>query len=299
LLPSFKRPERPEPSDFFDAWCAFAQTGASGPPLATGEAGRSFGALPFAFPGIPSVRCLFTTAHANNLSGVAETTVDGLHCVVRRKQFLCRAFGLRQWAELNQVHKDDFVGVPLTHAPVGAAENSALKAEDGSMAEPPEFAPHASADGQHTAGRRVALVIKTADCQPILLAHRGGGAVAAIHAGWRGNAMNFPGTAVAAFCAEYGFSPQDVLAVRGPSLGPGAAEFVNFDREWPQEFAPWFDRRTQCVNLWELTKYQLQSAGLPSENIFSLDLCTHSLPGLFFSHRRKHTGRQAAIIWMA
>ena len=299
----------------FDAWQFFTQPNTTEEESAAGvQTGRTaFGALPFAFPGIPSVRCLFTTVATRNFSGAAETTAEGVKSVARRKHSLARAFGLRQWAELHQVHGDDFVPAPEHLAdvyswrdsgPVSCTDESNNPVASGATAppvtltEPVQFAPYASADGHHTSRPGVGLVIKTADCQPILLAHTSGKAVAAIHAGWRGNAMNFPATGVARFCAEYGFAPQDVLAVRGPSLGPGAAEFINFEREWSQEFAPWFDTTTRCMNLWELTRHQLQSAGIPAGNIFSLDFCTHSLPGLFFSYRRKHIGRQASIIWI-
>ena len=299
-----------------DAWQFFTQPSTPEEESAAEvETGRTdFGVLPFAFPGIPSVRCLFSTVATRNLSGTAETTADGVHCVARRKHALARAFGLRQWAELHQVHRDDFVLAPehladvnswADSGPDSCTGESANPAPSGATAfpavltEPDQFAPYANADGQHTSQPGVGLVIKTADCQPILLAHKSGKAVAAIHVGWRGNVMNFPATGVARFCAEYGFALHDVLAVRGPSLGPGAAEFINFDREWPQEFAQWFDTDTRCMNLWELTRHQLQSAGIPAGNIFSLDLCTHSLPGLFFSYRRKHTGRQASVIWIA
>jgi copper oxidase (laccase) domain-containing protein len=51
------------------------------------------------------------------------------------------------------------------------------------------------------------------------------------------------------------------------------------------------------MDLWRLTRSQLEEAGMNPERIFSLDLCTASLPQ-FFSHRRdKPTGRQANLIW--
>ena len=51
--------------------------------------------------------------------------------------------------------------------------------------------PSADGDGLATARPGQALIIKTADCQPILLAHKSGKYVGALHAGWRGNVQNF------------------------------------------------------------------------------------------------------------
>jgi hypothetical protein len=82
----------------------------------------------------------------------------------------------------------------------------------------------------------LALGIKTADCQPVLLAHESGRFVAALHVGWRGNVQNLPGSAVARLCAHYGCAPAELFAVRGPSLGPQAAQFTNFETEFGPRF---------------------------------------------------------------
>jgi len=196
----------------------------------------------------------------------------------KSRRRLLDALGISRWAELKQVHGDDFV--------IDARETS------------PDQAAELEADGQGTKEKGLALLIKTADCQPLLFAAEDGSAVAALHVGWRGNAMNYPAVGLLAFCAAYGLEPSRVLAVRGPSLGPAAAEFVNFFEEWPPRFAAWFDEERRSMNLWRLTIDQLVSAGMRADRIFGLDLCTYSLPELFFSHRLGHTGRQASLVWI-
>ena len=161
--------------------------------------------------------------------------------------------------------------------------------------EPPAFP---KGDGLATDKPGIGLLIKTADCQPVLVAHKEGRHIAAFHIGWRGNRLRFLQSGIAAFCGRYGLDARDLLAVRGPSLGPQRSEFVNYDEEWGPDFANWFNARDKTMNLWRLTRDQLLEAGLPDEGIFGLDLCTASMPDSFFSYRRDGIcGRQANVIW--
>ncbi|MDR2076909.1 MAG: polyphenol oxidase family protein [Desulfovibrio sp.] len=233
--------------------------------------------IPFAFPGLPGVRCLFGTALTGNLSLDTAGDPAQADAVRAARRRLFQDCGLSAWAELRQTHGDVFL---LDPEPTD-----------------PETLPAREADGQCTQRAGLGLLIKTADCQPLLLASAAGTAIAALHVGWRGNVRNFPAKGVAAFCRACGISPAEVLAARGPSLGPGAAEFIHFGQEWGPSFLPWFDPERRTMDLWSLTRSQLTEAGIPPGNIFSLDLCTRSLPGLFFSHRRRDSGRQISLIW--
>ena len=196
-----------------------------------------------------------------------------------------RPRGLDTWAEVRQVHGDALAEEPF------APEASALPAYR--MEDSPE------ADGMCTSAPGKGLLIKTADCQPVLLAHRSGRHIAALHVGWRGNRCDFPASGVARFCAAYGLDPADIFAVRGPSLGPSRAEFINFEREWGDSFRPWFDAASRCMDLWSLTASQLVAAGVPRRQIFGLDICTSLNAEHYFSHRHDaRSGRQASLIWI-
>jgi YfiH family protein len=233
--------------------------------------------IPFAFPGLPGVRCLFGTALAGSLSLDAPADPAEAAAIRASRRRLFQNCGLSAWSELRQVHGDTLVRNPDSTDP--------------------ESPSRLEADGQCTQKAAFGLILKTADCQPIFLASARGTAIAALHAGWRGNVLDFPAKGVADFCRACALSPSEVLAVRGPSLGPGAAEFIHFEREWGPDFLPWFDSARRTMDLWSLTASQLVRAGIPPGNIFSLDLCTFSLPGLFFSHRRGEAGRQISVIW--
>lgn len=239
--------------------------------------------IDFRFPGLDRVRCVFTARDGGRSAGpwasanLSLEVGDDEAAVRANRQELRRNLGLNVWQELRQVHgqaihfdlEDDFIG--------------------GAVLE---------GDGLCTNRPGHALVMKTADCQALLMADTTGRHVAALHCGWRGNAVNFPATGVGAFCGRYNLSPADVLVVRGPSLGPGHSEFVNFETEWGPTFTPWFNPATRRMDLWALTRDQLAAAGVRPGNIFALDICTASSPQFFSYRRDKITGRQAGIIWI-
>ena len=245
--------------------------------------------IPFTFPGIANVRCAFQTRRGGMSAGphgggnIAFNTGDDPACVTANRASLRRVLGLDPVAELEQVHGDDMIFEP---APA-----------------PSEIAPRTGGtdkgDGLATSRRGLALLIRTADCKPLLLAHRSGEYIAALHVGWRGNRCSFPVSGTRRFCRQYGLDPGDVLAVRGPSLSPPRAEFVNFDAEWGPSFRPWFDPASRTMDLWGLTRSQLLEAGLAERHIYGIDLCTAGNNDLFFSYRVEKTcGRQASLIWI-
>lgn len=246
--------------------------------------------FPFEFVGINSVACVFTSRRG----GVSEPPHDSANLsfevgddedkVRQNRRLIHDRLELTGWCECKQVHGD------VMHVDPAPSDPEQLATMEG--------------DGLATRTPGTGLVIKTADCQPILLAHRSGKYVAGLHAGWRGNKINFPGSGVARFCAAYDLDPKDIFAVRGPSLSPAAAEFINFDDDFGPNFGQYFDPGTKTVDLWQMTRDQLMAAGLPEDQIHSMDLCTMGLDDTFFSYRKacaspvKDTGRQAAIIWI-
>lgn len=246
--------------------------------------------LHFQFPGVANVKCIFQMRTlacdkqgelAGNISFSTGNTEKNV--ITSRGELYGQLAdeGLLRWCECCQVHGDGILKDP---------QPTSLDARAADLKK---------ADGMMTAAIGLGLMIKTADCQPVLLAHNSGSFIMALHVGWRGNRANFPGRAVEEFSRHYNISPADILAVRGPSLGPARAEFVNFKREWGAEFKRWYDTETRCMDLWDLTRSQLRGAGIPNTAIYGIDICTASNPRYFFSYRREHhTGRQASLVWM-
>lgn len=151
------------------------------------------------------------------------------------------------------------------------------------------------------------LAVMVADCVPILVADRTGGAAAAIHAGWRGTCARIGPAAVAAMCGELGSDPTDLIAAIGPSIGPddyevGEVLIEAFQRagHGAEDLARWFTRRDERLrlDLWAANRDQLIDAGLHHDRIFTCGLSTLAHTDVFDSFRSagERAGRMAAVI---
>jgi copper oxidase (laccase) domain-containing protein len=146
------------------------------------------------------------------------------------------------------------------------------------------------ADGQATALGGVAPIVLGADCLPVVLA--GGGAVAALHAGWRGIAAGVLEEGVRAV-AELAPSPGPLGAVIGPGAG-GCCYEVG-----PEVHAALGGRGERgTVDLAGHVRRRLAAAGVG--DVRAVEICT-ICDGGFFSHRREGTraGRQAGVGWLS
>src|SRR5687768_16573284 len=118
--------------------------------------------------------------------------------------------------------------------------------------------PWPEADIAVTDDSSLAVSVRTADCVPILLADRRTGAVAAIHAGWRGTAAGGAIVAVKALSSRYGTNAEDVIAAVGPSIGPccyevGPALAAHFSSH--PEACMWFSRDAKPhLDLWRASR---------------------------------------------
>lgn len=143
------------------------------------------------------------------------------------------------------------------------------------------------------------VAARTADCVPILIADPRTGAVAAVHAGWRGAVAGIVRKAVATLSPK----PVGLIAAIGPHIRVAAFEIG-------EEVAHQMERAAggrTVVNrsdgqphgdLTRLVGLQLLDAGLPHDAIDDVGGCTYSDAAHFFSHRRDRgqTGRHLSAI---
>lgn len=149
------------------------------------------------------------------------------------------------------------------------------------------------ADGQITTERDLAPLVLVADCLPIIVATPG--AVAVLHAGWRGLAGGIVAKGVAALQAEH---PGPLAAAVGPGAGGCCYEVGEEVHAAFADFGPAV-RHGRNLDLKGVARLELEQAGV--DEIHDLGMCTLcGDPELFFSHRRDGgiTGRQAGLAWL-
>jgi polyphenol oxidase len=134
-------------------------------------------------------------------------------------------------------------------------------------------------DALLTAQPGLAVSVRTADCLPILLADPEHGAVAAVHAGWRGTAARIVQEAIAKMEREFETNPAHLLAAIGPGIGVCCYQV---GEDVAQRFGL---HGAGYVDLAQENRRQLQAAGVSDARIDLLGLCT-------FCDRRFHSWRR-------
>lgn len=160
-------------------------------------------------------------------------------------------------------------------------------------------------DGLVTDAPRTALLLRFADCQPILLYDPARHALGLIHAGWRGVAQGIARRAVEAMRDAFGSRPQALIAGLGPAIGPCcytvghnvAAAMGYALPNWDQAMVLESDDRWR-LDLSAANAQQLAAEGV--RQIEQSNLCTACHLDEFYSHRGEdgRTGRFAVVAYL-
>lgn len=176
-------------------------------------------------------------------------------------------------------------------------------------------APGAEADILISDDPSIAIAVRAADCVPLLLGDRRTGAVAAVHAGWRGTAAAAVAMALQSMHSNFTTDPADVVVAIGPSIGPCCYEVGT---ELVDAFAAaghprhlvdrWFvaqpprrgstERPKLRLDVASANRDQLILAGVLEEHIHIAALCTAEHLDVLTSFRaeKEKAGRLAAVI---
>jgi YfiH family protein len=214
-------------------------------------------------------RALFTARAEGNMSSVAG---DGSERGEETRERLRAQLGLERLARGYQVH-GSFVQLVEAAAP----------------GEPTGVA-RAEADGQATALRGVGTMVLAADCLPVALGCRG--AVAMVHAGWRGLAAGVLEQGVRTLAA---LAPgEEIVAIVGPCAGVCCYE-VGPEVRAALGAAHCEGRH---LDLRAIAHDRLLAAG--AAEVRDEQACT-ICDERFFSHRREgeRAGRQAGVAWLS
>lgn len=186
------------------------------------------------------------------------------------------------FARLHQVHGDDV-----------------LEVRDAVVPAPADDVP--VADALVTKRHDVGLMVRVADCVPIVLADPAAGILGAVHAGRKGVALNVVGRAVERMVA---LGATDLRAWVGPHVCGRCYEVPEEMRAEVAAVVPVAHAETSwgtpSLDLGAAVGAQLADAGVPVASVRRVERCTLEDEALH-SYRRdgEKAGRLAALVWVA
>lgn len=253
-------------------------------------------------------RVLFTDRAQGNVSSVGGLGHEQGH---EARERLRREIGVSALVRSHQVH-----GTVVRHIEQAGPEDELPQA-----------------DGQATTTRGLGMMVLSADCLPVALGCEG--AVAMVHAGWRGLAAGVLEQGVRALRDAVGASAEqaiEIVAVIGPGAGPccyevgqevhdafgdrgrgahlevepashaapgdqGRRAHLEVAPEPHAAFGDW-DRGTANIDLRAIARSRLLAAGVRRvEELGGCTICDER----FFSYRREGAaaGRSAGVAWLS
>lgn len=148
---------------------------------------------------------------------------------------------------------------------------------------------HEGADGHLTFATGVACVVTVADCVPVFIGHPSG-AVALLHAGWRGTAARIVEKGIARM-VEQGLDAADLKVHFGPAI---CGRCYQVGPDVFEQLTGWQTIRNRNVDLRALLAEQAKEMGV--RQLSASPHCTRCDNDRFFSHRAGDAGRQVAVI---
>ena len=253
----------------------------------------SFDALPFVRHGF-STRLGGVSQGAFASMNLSFTRGDEESCVRENFVRLCSAMDMA-WEKVvisAQEHHTHIYNVTAADCGRGITRERGYSDIDGLLTNEPE----------------VVLCTQYADCVPLLFVDPVKRVVGTSHSGWKGTVARIGAVTVERMCTDYGCHREDILAGIAPSIGPCCFEV---DAPVYEAFAAMEGWDESCaihnpgnkfhIDLWEVNRRILLSAGLKPDHITVTDLCTRCRPDVFWSHRAAGNtrGSLAAFISIA
>ena len=162
-----------------------------------------------------------------------------------------------------------------------------------------------TADALVTNEPNLNLMVFSADCIILLFHDPVSRSIGAVHAGWRGTALDLPAKAVKEMGRLFGAKPEDFRVAIGAGIGPCCFETHN---DVPDAMYAAFGSGAQAyitekgpkwnVGLKEINAWRLRESGVPAGQIDICPTCTACHTDLYWSHRvtGDRRGVQGALI---
>lgn len=213
-----------------------------------------------------------------------STVGDNLENVFENRQraFECLNLDCKSTFDVWQVHSKD---VAIANAPRH------------------QYEMHQKADIILTDRPGVILLMRFADCVPLLLYDPRHRAIGIAHAGWQGTVKFVANTMVNALHEKYLSNPKDLIAVIGPSIGPDhyhiGTEVIDLvEGAFGQDASAVLIRENghTSLDLWLANRLQLDQAGV--KHIETSQICTACHLDDWYSHRGQNgkAGRFGVVI---
>jgi hypothetical protein len=149
----------------------------------------------------------------------------------------------------------------------------------------------------------ITIMIRIADCVPVILYDPKSKVLAVVHAGWKGTLSEITIKTIHQMKKQFGCFPADIKAGIGPAIGKCC---FSVNREVAEKFTEKLEgseyfvsqnNSSSYIDLKKANRIQMILAGLKEKNIEISELCTSCSSDIFFSHRREkgRTGRFALL----
>lgn len=162
----------------------------------------------------------------------------------------------------------------------------------------------AKADGIVTDKADTPLVMRYADCTPLLFHDPKKGVIGLAHAGWRGTVKGMGNSVVQTMTHYYACRAQDIEVVIGPSISQKnyqvGEEVVAAVQDYYGDVEGLICRDpadgTAYFDMWHANQLDLERCGV--ENVRIMGICTYDNKADFFSHRAEQgkTGRFGVVM---
>lgn len=157
-------------------------------------------------------------------------------------------------------------------------------------------------DGVITGDSLVALVVVTADCQPIIFVDKKKGLIGISHQGWRGSIKKLPQKMIENM-KNHGADEKNILIAQGPAIG-SCCYMIDDDRFYSflEGFNGYSDKifnisqGKRYLNLSYLNYLLILEKNIRKENIDFFPFCTSCQKNTFFSFRREKKQLEGEMI---
>lgn len=219
---------------------------------------------------MPDVKIAISTIADGNMSFLSGKKLE----VIAARKLFCQKNGIEpsECVEMHQVHGSEVVKID------SSTDETNLLSDNNDLV----------CDGLTTSSLGLGIVVKVADCMPVVIYDKTNKALSAVHAGRKGVELNILASALNTMAKTYGSKSEDLAVFVGPAI---SAESYIFDSNegvnlefWQEYFKLGNDEKYHMDIKGRLLSQALE-LGIPKSNIIISDIDTFTDKN-YFSHRR-------------